>query len=412
MYRLLKQNQNIRYYLLGGGVSRLGDVLSGMAFLFIAHDLTNSSIHTTGVAIAETLPYLMFGLVGGVIADWLPRKKLLIYLDLLRVPLIISVVVMYYTNSLQYIHLLVISFVIQTIGCFFNPAHRALLPLLTSERYRTAANSLNDTLTRGITVLSPLITVWLLHSFGTIHFFTVDALTYAISVICLLKVQVSEDKPAGEKSIKKLFSDIADFALWIYKQTTIKQLFILTFFTVFFNTWVWEVGLLLALAEIANNEEEIYSILQGVFGTVVIGTNLIIPYLIKRMTLSTYLLGACIWGTGITYYGTLYDMEHFFIGCAIVGIGLPIAGLARVYLLQSLVPAEKLGKAFSFNAVLLYFANTISLGLFGILVTFLSIRTLIICSGSIILLLSFTVLVMNPAGKTKLGRSLSINLFK
>ncbi|MGG3690399.1 hypothetical protein [Caldifermentibacillus hisashii] len=57
MYKQLLINKKIRYYLLGGGVSKLGDVLTGMAFLFITYDVTGSSLHTTGMAIAETLPY-------------------------------------------------------------------------------------------------------------------------------------------------------------------------------------------------------------------------------------------------------------------------------------------------------------------------------------------------------------------
>lgn len=42
MYKQLLINKKIRYYLLGGGVSKLGDVLTGMAFLFITYDVTGS----------------------------------------------------------------------------------------------------------------------------------------------------------------------------------------------------------------------------------------------------------------------------------------------------------------------------------------------------------------------------------
>lgn len=84
------------------------------------------------------------------------------------------------------------------------------------------------------------------------------------------------------------------------------------------------------------------------------------------MTLRHYFIGSIIWATGITYYGLLYDIPHFFIGAAIVGIGMPLASLTRVYIVQSLVPEDKMGRAFSLNAVLLYFSNTISLALYGI----------------------------------------------
>ncbi len=412
MYTLLKQNKNFRFYVIGGGISRLGDVLSGLAFLFLAHDMTGSGIHTTGMAIAETLPYLFFGLVGGVIADWLPRKKLLICLEAIRFPLILSVVLLDTSGSLSYPYLLAVSFLIQTVGCFFNPAHRAILPLIASKDELTAANSLQDSITRGITVLSPLITVFLIQTFGVVHFFTIDAVTYLISILCLFHVYVQETKKDNRKSARQLFSAILAFFVWAKKHVTIRQLFFFTFMTVFFNTWVWEVGLLLGLAELTSNEQSIYSLLQGMFGGVVIVTNLILPYFLKKMSLRTYLLGAAIWGSGITYYGILYDVKHFYVGCAIVGIGLPLAGLARVFLLQSLVPEEKLGRAFSFNAVLLYLANTISLALFGILSSYIPIRFLMIGSGASILVTSITFLLIKTAGCSKLRRGRPVNFLK
>ncbi|SDL63973.1 MFS transporter [Sediminibacillus halophilus] len=412
MYTLLKQNRNFCYYLIGGGISRLGDILSGLAFLFLAHDLTGSGIHTTGMAIAETMPYLFFGLVGGVIADWLPRKRLLISLDLIRFPLILSIVLLDTIGSLTYPYLLIVSFLIQTVGCFFNPAHRAILPLITNKDELTAANSLQDSITRGITVLSPLITVFLIQTFGVIHFFTIDAVTYLIGILCLIRVYVKETKKDSNKSVQQLFSTILAFFVWAKQHVIIRQVFFFTFLTVFFNTWVWEIGLLLGLAELTSNEQSIYSILQGMFGGVVIITNLILPYFIKKMTLKTYLTGSAIWGSGITYYGILFDVEHFYIGCAIVGIGLPIAGLARVYLLQSLVPEEKLGRAFSFNAVLLYLANTISLALFGILSAYIPIRFLMTGCGVAILLTSLTFLLIKTVGCSGLRRSRPIDFFK
>lgn len=398
--------------MLAGSISKLGDVLSGMAFLFLAYDLTNSELHTTGMAIAETMPYLLFGLFGGVIADWLPKKTLLIYLDFMRIPLVFSIVCMHYFDILTYGYLLIVSFLIQSIGCFFNPAHRSVLPTITINAERTAANSLYDALARGVTVLSPVVSVWLLETVGVVHFFTIDALTYVISLFFISKIHIKENKVESNKSLNGVFSAIIEFSDWARTQLTIKHLFIFTFITVFFNTCVWEVGLLLALAEMSSNSEELYSILQGIFGGVVIITNIIIPYLFKKLTLRHNLIGASIWGSGITYYGLLYDIEHFFIGCAIVGIGLPIAGLARVYLLQSLVPEDKIGRAFSFNAVLLYFSNTISLALFGILVLYFPIKQLMLFSGVMIIIVSTLGIFSKTVNPAKFNWRSSVNSLK
>jgi MFS transporter, DHA3 family, macrolide efflux protein len=411
VFKTVWKNKNIRNYLLGGGISRLGDVLSGMAFLFLAYDLTGSKVHTTGMAIAETFPYLLFGLIGGVIADWLPKKKLLIVLDIIRIPLLFSIVCLYYFDLLSYFYLLVVSFLIQTIGCFFNPTHRTVLPLITKEEERTEANSLHDTLSRGVTVLSPFLSVWILNSYGAIHFFTFDALSYAVSAYYISRVNIKEKQQVVNKSWKKVFRSIGEFASWAKTHATIRQLFLFTFMTVFFNTWVWEVGLLLALTEVSSKSEQLYSIIQGIFGGVVILTNIILPIFFKKMTLPLYLVGAVIWGIGITYYGLLYSIEHFFIGCAIVGIGLPIAGLSRIYLIQSLVPEEKMGRAFSTNSVLLYLSNTVSLVIYGSLVSIISIQQLMIVSGSLIVITSVIGLAV-AMNKTKFRRRFTIHFFK
>ncbi|WP_082234552.1 MFS transporter [Halobacillus massiliensis] len=403
-------NKNIRYYLLAGSVSRFGDVLSGMAFLFLAYDMTQSALHTTVIAAGETIPYLFNGLIGGVAADWLPKKKLLLFLDLVRIPLISSVVIFYQLELLNFIYLMVISFLIHSIGCFFNPAHRAILPLITKESERTKVNSLYDSLTRGVTVLSPFLSVWLLNSYGVIHFFTIDAVSYAVSALSIWRIHFKNYSNYADRSLKAMFGAITEFLSWAKNHTMIKQLFFFTFLTVFFNTWVWEVGLLLALKEITGSSEEIYSILQGVFGAAVILTNLMIPYLIKKMSLTIYLAGSLIWGSGVVYYGLTYNVVHFFIGCVIVGIGLPIAGLARVYLLQTLVPENKMGRAFSTNAVLLYLANTLSLALYGSLAIFVPIQFLIIFSG--VMIVSLIGIGLRTVIAAKLGRCLSINFFK
>ncbi|WP_377891102.1 MFS transporter [Alkalihalobacillus sp. R86527] len=409
MYKAVFQNKTIRFYLLGGGVSKLGDVLSGMAFLFLAYDLTGSKALTTGMAIAETVPYLIFGLVGGVIADWVQKKKMVIALDLLRVPLVGSVVLLYYLDGLHYFYLLSISFLIQTTGCFFNPAHRALLPLITAEDQRTVVNSLNDTLGRGVTVLSPFIAIWLLTSYGAVHFFTIDALTYAISSFCLMKVNVKEAKKSSEKSVKKALRAIGVFSKWAGTHASIRNLFLFTFMIVFLNTWVWEVGLLLALSELTPKSEEVFSLIQGVFGATVITANVFIPFLFKRMSLVTYMIGSLLWGGGVLYYGILYEVEHFVIGAILVGIGIPIAGLARVYILQTIVPEEMLGRGFSTNAVLLYLANTLSLVLFGALAAFVPIQSLMIGSGCLMVTASVGYLV---TVKAKLRRRSTIEFLK
>lgn len=395
--KVVKNNRNVLFYLLGAGTSSLGNVISGLAFLFLAYQMTESSIHTTGVAISQVVPYLLFGLIGGVIADWVDKKRLLIIIDLIRVPLTLSLVLFYQLELLNYWHLIIVSFLIQCLGCFFNPAHRAILPVITKEEERSSVNSLLDTVTRGITVLGPIVSIGLMNTINVIHFFTFDALTYLLSAILIYKIQFTGKNITGESSNKRKISDIfisiKDFSIWVKKQTTIRTLFIVTVIIVFFNTWVWQVGLLLQLIETTPNGEELYSLLLGWYGAAVIAVNLLIPLIWKKLSVKVYLLGSLVWGIGILLLGFANTIPFYFLGILVAAIGLPISGLSRVYLLQKYLPTEKLGRGFSFNAFLLYLSNAISLGVFGFISSFLSTRILFIICGIMMIICSVAYLL-------------------
>ncbi|WP_353626275.1 MFS transporter [Bacillus sp. JCM 19041] len=103
---LVKNNHSLGYYLGSTAISSLGNVMTGLAFLFLAFELTGSSLHVTGVAMSQVLPYLLFGLVGGVIADWIPKRKWMIAIELLRSPLLLVLVTLHYVEMLAYWHLI------------------------------------------------------------------------------------------------------------------------------------------------------------------------------------------------------------------------------------------------------------------------------------------------------------------
>lgn len=396
--KVLKNNRNALFYLLGAGASNLGNVIAGLAFLFLAYEITGSSIYTTGVAISQVLPYLLFGLIGGVIADWVNKKKLLILIDLMRVPLTLSLVLLHQLDLLNYWHLIIISFTIQCLGCFFNPAHRAVLPAITREEERPAVNSLLDTVTRGAVVLGPVVSVGLMNTIGVIHFFTFDALTYLISAFLIYRVRFQEKKPANinphQRKLTDIFISIKDFSLWAKEQTTIRTLFTVTVIMVFFNTWVWQVGLLLQLIETTPNGEEWYSVLLGWYGAAVVAVNLLIPIIWKKLNMKIYLLGSLVWGIGIFLLGFAYSLPLYFASVLVAAIGVPISGLSRVYLLQKYLPKEKLGRGFSFNAFLLYLSNALSLGIFGLFSSFVSTNIFFIICGLMMIIGSVVYLLI------------------
>src|SRR5215218_7424050 len=141
MLAVLRQ-RNFALLWAGGLISMLGDWLLFIALPFYIYNLTGSALATGAMFIAETLPILLFGSIGGVFADRWDRKRTMIVADLLRAALLLLLLAVRSPEWLWAIYLVV--FVQSSVGQFFNPAKGALIPQLVDESLLMPANSLNS----------------------------------------------------------------------------------------------------------------------------------------------------------------------------------------------------------------------------------------------------------------------------
>ena len=108
-----------------------------------------------------------------------------------------------------------------------------------------------------------------------------------------------------------------------------------------------------------------YSLFLISFTIFSIAVSLLLLLRLKQLGISHYMVGAALWGLGIAGIG-MTKYGGIIAGFSmLVGVGIPIASLSRVFMLQDKVPDAMRGRAFSFSAVFLYFSNTVSLALFG-----------------------------------------------
>ena len=141
MLAVLRQ-RNFALLWAGGLISMFGDWLLFIALPFYIYDLTGSTLATGAMFIAETLPILLFGSIGGVFADRWDRKKTMIVAVLLRAALLLLLLAVRSPEWLWAIYLVV--FIQSSVGQFFNPAKGALIPQLVDESLLMPANSLNS----------------------------------------------------------------------------------------------------------------------------------------------------------------------------------------------------------------------------------------------------------------------------
>ena len=180
---LLRRRQP-RLLWLGQVASVTGDRLYGVALIWITLRLTGSPAAVGLVALANTLPFLATSLVSGAVVDRRDRLRLARMVDISRVLLVGAIPFVYLTGHLNVVALVVIAAALSGLEAFFLPALQASLPRLIGPESLTSMVSLLDSTDRLGRVLGPGA-IGLLVAVPEIHLFTIDAVSFVVSAVCI-----------------------------------------------------------------------------------------------------------------------------------------------------------------------------------------------------------------------------------
>jgi len=135
--RTLLAQPAYRRLWLARTISQVGDVaqFTTLALLLIA--LTGSGLGVSGAVLAEIAPVLLLAPLAGSIVDRLPRVKVMVAADLVRVALAATLALWHDSAALAY----AVAFGLSAGQVFFSPAAQSLLPSVVEEDELVAANS-------------------------------------------------------------------------------------------------------------------------------------------------------------------------------------------------------------------------------------------------------------------------------
>jgi MFS family permease len=190
--RNLLRIRNVRIYLFGDVISTLGDNALWLAMAIWMKELTGSSAWAGLVIFCFTLGSL-FSPLGGVLADRFPRRPLLICANLLAAAIVLLILLVHGRDMMWLIYL--VMFAYGVIGAATGPAETALLPQIVGADLLAEANGLQQTLTEGLRLVTPLVGAGLFAWVGGGVVAIIDAATFGVAVLSLLALRVNEPAP-------------------------------------------------------------------------------------------------------------------------------------------------------------------------------------------------------------------------
>jgi MFS family permease len=186
------QERNFRLLYIGRVISITGDKLAPVALAFAVLELTGSAADLGYILSARVIAMVALLLVGGVWADRLPRRAVLVSSDLLRF-VTQGVTAVLLLGGLATIWQLVVLQALAGGGqAFFRPASTGLIPDIVSRARLQQANALLGVSEQASTIVGPALAGLLVATLGAGWAIGLDGATYLASASFLLGLRVKE----------------------------------------------------------------------------------------------------------------------------------------------------------------------------------------------------------------------------
>jgi MFS family permease len=260
------RNRNFRVCYLGAFASNIGTWMQNVLLGAYAYDLTHSSTFVGVLFFAQLGPLLFLSTLGGLLADVVDRRRLLVSLQLVQgvLSLVLAAVVAG-TDHPSQLAITAMVFAIGIANALSAPGLSAILPTLVPREDLPGAVSLMSVQMNLSRVIGPAIGAAIYARFGAAPVFVVNAATYLFAVAGLLWAQYA--RRVGAVVEERGFARLASGFRIAKADPLVRSLLIMLFTFSFFSLTF--VGLMPVLADknlAIAPKSEAYGLLYAAFG--------------------------------------------------------------------------------------------------------------------------------------------------
>jgi len=207
--------------------------MRNVASLYQVYQLSGSSVQLGLAGFFQALPFIIFGLFGGVLADASNRKKLIAITHTCNVLPGLALGILTITGDVQVWHVNALNIVASSLQVLGGPARQAIIPSLVPQSHLLNAVTMTILLMQGSQLTAPVIAGFLIDLFGVQASYLTDAALLLPSVLAVLLIHAS-GQPQGERRQIRWRSLIDGFE-FLWHTRIILSLLVLDFFAVLFG---------------------------------------------------------------------------------------------------------------------------------------------------------------------------------
>lgn len=398
MFTSLLRYPDYRLLWTSSVAEHLGEMMQLMTILWLVNEMTHSPLLLTVVGSARALPMIFFPILGGVVADRVNRRNLLMAALAASALLAMVLVLLVVTSTITIWHLIVISLLGGVANSFNHPARSTIVPNLVKKEHLLNAISLDTFSVQAVAVMALPLAGYLIVSLGLWPIFAMRAVGVVIAIFLVYFIKTPL-KPTAIPKEQTIMVDLA--AGFRYLRSNPIVLGLLLLFALPMIAMGTIGNLMPVIAENILNVGAVgYGYLRGAAGLGAMFSLIILAMLTYYKDKHKLLLGAGII-SGIVLLG-FSGSQWFFLSLillVIIGAATTVFRTIITTLVQGFIPDGMRGRVMSWRDIAMGLGPVVTIG-FGWIAQNAGVPFSLALLGGVTLLVSFLLLALVPKFKS------------
>ncbi len=361
MFRALS-HRNYRLFWTGAFLSNVGTWMQAVAQGWLVLQLTNSPFWLGLDGFMATAPGVVFTLLGGVFADRIDRRRLLLYTQVVAGMAALGLAALVATSVVNRWMVLGFSLVTGCCMALASPSYLALTYDLVGREDLANAIALNSTQFQLSRVVGPTLAGVAFRVFGLAGCFFANGLSFIAVVVALWMVRTEphSNMQAQAKEQRAIWRDLVDGLSYVRNRPRVSSLLLLAAVNSLFGAPYFTLVPIYA-RDIFHLGETGLALMMGMSGAGAFLAALLVTYLGDFRRKGWFVLGGAImFGLSIVGFALASQLKLSLLFLFAVGFSLVVSIALTNTLLQKLVTDQMRGRVMSM--FILSFLGTMPIG--------------------------------------------------
>jgi MFS family permease len=334
----LVKYRDFRLLYIGQFLSFIGSMVSYVAIPYQVYELTKDNKIVGLVSIAQLVPVILFGIIGGAYADRLNRRKLLLISEVLMCLFIGLFSWNSFRETPSVAFIFVIVFLFQAVVGFHRPAMDALNQKMVNPEDYAAIGALGSFRWSVGAIIGPALGGLIIAKYGVKGAYLFDGITFFAALICLFLMQKT---PNPEKREHSPLQDIKEGLSFALSKPELVGTYLIDIVAMLF---AFPVALFPAMAESFGGAKAAGMLFSGMATGAMVMT-LLSGWSGKiKFHGRAVVIAAALWAVFIFFLGFAHSLPIAFLFLVLAGAADMLSGLFRGIIWNQTVPNELRGR--------------------------------------------------------------------